>query len=83
MHPDLLQQRWWDASKLLLKGFIVGNFNVVLDLTGAPQLVVIKGENVMILHQQLASTFCLLLWPLVQAQQIQGSHHLLLTFFHI
>ena len=34
--PDLLQQWWWDASKSLLKGLIIGHLNVVLDLTGTP-----------------------------------------------
>ena len=70
--PDLLQQWWWDVLKLLFKGLIIGHLDVVLDLTGAPQLVVIKGEYVMILHQQFVSTSHLLLRPLVQAQQIQG-----------
>ena len=80
--PDLLQQWWWDASKPLFKGLVISLLDVVLDLTGAPQLVVIKGEYVMILHQQFAGTSHLLLGPLVQAQPIQGSHQLLLTFFN-
>ena len=46
-----------------LKGSSSVTLNVVLDLTGTPQLIVIKGENVMILHQQFASTPCLLLGP--------------------
>ena len=36
MCPDFLQQQWWDASKPFLEGFIIGHFNVVLDLTGTP-----------------------------------------------
>ena len=67
MCPDLLQQWWQDVSKLFLKGLTIGHLNIVLDLTGTPQLIVIKGENVMILHQQFVSTSHLLLGPLVQA----------------
>ena len=44
-------------SKLFLEGFIISHFDVVLDLTGTPQLVVIQGEN-MILHQQFAGMHC-------------------------
>ena len=80
--PDLLQQWWQDVSKLLFKGLIIGHLDVVLDLTGTPQLIVIKGEYVMIPHQQFTSMSYLLLRPLVQAQQIQGSHQLLFMFFH-
>ena len=67
MCPDFLQQWWWDASKSFLEGFIIGHFDVVLDLTGTPQLIVIQGENVMILQQQFAGMLHLFLRPLVQA----------------
>ena len=67
MCPDLLQQWWRDVSKLLFKGLVIGHLDVVLDLAGTPQLIVIKGEYVMILHQQFTGMSHLLLGPLVQA----------------
>ena len=67
MCPDFLQQQWKDASKSFFEGFIISHSDVVLDLAGAPQLIVIQGENVMILHQQFVGALCLLLRPFIQA----------------
>ena len=67
MCPDFLQQWWQDVSESFFEGFIVGHLNVMLDLTGTPQLIIIQGENIMTLHQQFNGALHLLLRPFVQA----------------
>ena len=69
-------------SKSFFEGFIVSHFNVVLHLAGTPQLFVIQGEDVMILHQQFVGMLYLFLGPLMKAQQVQGSHQFLFAFLH-
>ena len=44
-------QQWQDVSESFFEGFIISHLNAMFDLTSTSQLVIIKGEDIMILHQ--------------------------------
>ena len=50
---DLVQEGWGYSLELLLEGFLVQQLNDVLSCIRAPYLILVKGENIVVLHQHL------------------------------